>query len=120
MTTIPRRDYDANDVGAALRDIVSAQTGITARAGGGQALATAITASFARVTTVATIGDSVRLPTARAGAVICVKNAAANSCNVFPATGDAINALGANNAFALAGTTGRLFFCAVAGTWDTV
>jgi hypothetical protein len=120
MTVTPRAAVDSGDFSAVLRDMMSAETGIAARAGGGQANATALTRTCNRVTTVATAGDSVRLPTARPGAVLMVKNSTATSCNVFPATGDAINALGANNAFALGATTGRMFFCAAAGIWETV
>ena len=95
---------------------------ITAFAGGGQASATALTASpsLNRITTVGTAGDSVKLPAATAGSQIVVLNTAANSCNVFPATGEVINALTANTAIALAGTKSEIFYCAVAGTWNTL
>lgn len=95
--------------------------GITAFATGGQANAVALTSTINRVTTVATAADSVRLPAAVAGAVVFVANAAAaNSMNVFPATGEAINALSANAAFAMAANTRAMFFCAVNGVWSAV
>jgi hypothetical protein len=57
-------------------------------------------------TTVATGNDSVKLPAVLAlpaGTEITVANAhASNSLNVFPATGDAIDALGVNAARAVA------------------
>ena len=71
-------------------------TTITAFATGGQTSATALTGEFNNVTTVATAGDSVKLPAAALGKSIKVKNSGAASLAVFPATGDAINALAAN------------------------
>ena len=82
---------------------VSTANGLTAHAGGGQGSALALTASINRVTTVGSGNDSVVLPAAIAGMQITVINAAAsNSMNCFPASGEAINALGANAAFAIA------------------
>src|SRR5258708_2182688 len=90
----------------------SAQDKITATAGGGQGAAFQITAQLARVSTVASIADSVKLPPALAGLTIAILNSGANSLNIFPATGDAINALAVNAAFALAngGVTTEFFF----------
>jgi hypothetical protein len=99
---------------------VTAVNALTALAGGGQTGATALTASFNRVTTVATAGDSVLLPAAKPGMQVTVKNTSANSMNVFPATGDAINALSANAAYAVATVKTATFFCAVTGTWDSL
>lgn len=93
---------------------------LTAHAGGGQASALALTAVINRVTTVAT-ADSVKLPPSQAGMTITVINAAAaNSMNVFPASGEAINALGANAAFAVAANKTAYFTCATAGQWHSV
>jgi hypothetical protein len=72
-----------------------------AQAGGAQA-GTPITASMARFTTVATAGDSAQLPVGVSGREITVTNATATSMNVFGQTGDVINALSANTAFAVA------------------
>lgn len=95
--------------------------GLTALAGGGQSGATPLTGLINRVLTVATAGDSVLLPAAKAGNILWVKNAhASNSMNVFPNTGDAINALSANSAYAVAATKCVTFVCAVDGTWDTI
>lgn len=100
--------------------VVSSADALTAHAGGGQTNALAITTQIARVTTVASAGDSVKLPVATPGLEITVINAAAtNSMNVFPATGDAINALSANSAFALAATKVVTFYCTVAGQWHS-
>lgn len=121
MTTNVRAYIDPGDVSGALADFTSSQNAITAYAGGGQANAVALTKAINRVTTVGTAANSVKLPAAKAGMKIIVFNkAAANSMNVFPATGNAINALSANAAYALAATKGAMFVCAVDGTWDTL
>lgn len=99
---------------------VSTSNGIVANPGGGQGGAVALTAEINRVTTVGTSGDSVKLPAAVAGLQITVYNAGANSLNVFPNTGDAINALGANTAFAVAAGKNATFGCAVAGQYHAI
>ena len=103
-------------------DQMSASNGITALAGGGQANAITFTNQVNRVTTVATAADSVKLPPAVPGQfpVFVVNAAAVNSMNVFPATGDAVNALAANAAFAMAANKTAIFVCAVAGIWNAV
>ena len=97
----------------------SVTNNITALSGGGQSSATPVSTNIVRVTTVAVANDSITLPPAKAGLELWVKNAGANSLNVFPNTGDAINALAANAAYALATVKSAMFFCAVDGTWDT-
>lgn len=96
----------------------SATNGITAFAGGGQASATAITTDFARVGTVATAGDSVKLPTSAAGREVCVVNSSTKAIDVFPVTGDAINALAVNLAVRQAAGATVWYTCHVAGTWS--
>lgn len=100
---------------------VSYTNAITAFATGGQASAVPLTTVINRITTVGTAGDSVKLPAAAPGLMLVVTNAAAaNSMNLFPNTGDAINAGAANAAFAIvAGKTVSLS-CAVAGIWHAV
>lgn len=94
---------------------------LIARAGGGQGAATLLTAMQNRVTTVAAPNDSVLLPPSVTGMNITVVNAApANSMNVFPASGDKINALAANAAFAVAAGKTAEFFCTTAGQWHTI
>lgn len=99
---------------------VSAKDGLVAHAGGGQGSATPMPSSINRFITVATIGDSGLLPASAAGLDITVINNAANQMNVFPQTGDAINALGANNAFAVPGGKTANFYCCTAGQWHTI
>lgn len=93
---------------------------LTAFAGGGQSSATALTATMNRVTTVATGADSVKLPVSKAGMELTVVNAAAaNSMNVFPATGEQVDALGANTARAVAANKTCNFYCVTAGQWHS-
>jgi hypothetical protein len=55
------------------------------------------------------------------GLVRIVKNAdTTDSMNVFPATGETINALSANAAYAVAATKCVMFVCGTAGKWDTI
>ncbi len=96
----------------------SATTGLTAKAGGGQSGATALTGNINRVTAVATAGDSAILPAAVAGRTVSVFNASANSLNVFPQTGESIGTGAANAAFAVAGGKGALFLASSAGVWN--
>lgn len=99
---------------------VSVQSAMTALAGGAQA-GTALAARWSRFTTVASAGDSAQLPAAVVGVSRVVKNAhATNSMNVFPQTGQSINALSANAAFAVAAGKSCEFRCTVAGIWDTL
>jgi len=111
----------------------AAQDNITAHAGGGQANAVPITSSQARITTVGTAADSVVLPPAIAGMEIAVLNdAAANACNVFPASqaqggvsgGDSIDNGAQNAAKSLTaqnqtGTGPTIFYCFTTGKWRT-
>ena len=92
---------------------------VTAVAGGGQSTVATINATVTRVSTVATAGDSVTLPKAGSGLRYKVINKGANSLNVFPFSGDLINALSVNAAFALATTKSVEFICVAPGIWDT-
>lgn len=112
---------DPSDVPGFIASLSSTANAITANAGGGQTNAVQLAAAINRVTTVATAADSVKLPAATAGAELTVINAAAaNSMNVFPTTGDNINALAANAAFAVAANKTARFYCAVNGTWNSM
>lgn len=94
---------------------------LTAFAGGGQTGGVPITEQMTRFTTVATGGDSSKLPKSQPGMSYTITNAAAaNSMNVFPFLGDQVNALGANTAFALAAGKTCEFVCYTAGQWHTL
>jgi hypothetical protein len=99
----------------------SATDNLVALAGGAQA-GTPIKSMINRFITVATAADSAQLPVSAPGiGPITVVNAAAvNSMNVFPQTGDAINALAANAAFAVAAGKTATFTCTSAGRWHSV
>lgn len=123
--------WESNDTGDGYSgnfSTVSVVNGITAHAGGGQANATALTATINRVTTVGTAADSVVLPPAKHGMQLTVINAAAaNSMNMFAASqtqggvsgGDTMNTT-QNGSFAIAAGKTALAVCAVDGTWHTV
>ena len=94
-------------------------TTITAFATGGQTSATALTGEFNNVTTCATAGDSVKLPTAALGLKIAVKNSGAASLAVFPFSGDSINALAINLSVNIP-VGGDMTFRAISATvWET-
>ncbi len=70
-------------------------TGITAFAGGGQGSAVVLDRGYNVATTVATTGDSVKLPTGLGflkGAVVYIKNDGVNSLDLFPGSGDNLGA----------------------------
>lgn len=94
---------------------------LTAFASGGQASALQLRYRKSRVTTVATGGDSVKLPKALAGMQMSVINAAAaNAMDVFPSTGEIINALSANTALSVVANKHIIFSCVVNGTWNSL
>lgn len=115
---------------------VSVTDSIVAFSGGGQTSAVLMDSAYNRVITVAAGNDSVKLPSCHTGAsntgplaasaisgntiglVVWVTNAAAaNSMNVYPQTGEAINALGNNNPYAMAANKTSQFICGTAGIW---
>jgi hypothetical protein len=114
------RDYDDSrwiEVSNFDRTVTN---GLTAFATGGQASATALPSYINRVSTVASIGDSVKLPIALPGMEVIVINDGASSLNVFPQTSESIDSLAANAAFAISTLTKNTrFVCAVAGNWKT-
>ena len=95
--------------------------GLTAHAGGGQALATPITTKFARFSVVATAADSSVLPPASTpGSSVFVINAGAAAMNVFPnGATDIINALAVQTAFSVSAGKSCEFICAATGKWNT-
>lgn len=101
---------------------LSAQDALTANAGGGQANGVTLADySLNKFSTVASAADSATLPKAKQGDIRIVKNgAAANSMNIFPASGEAINAIAADGAYALAVTKTVIFICFTDGLWDTI
>lgn len=98
---------------------LKASNAITAFATGGQASGTLLTSQINSITTCATAGDSVRLPTSVAGMIIQVSNLGAAYADVFPISGDLIDALAANTAIRLAVGESIIFTCSVAGSWKS-
>lgn len=100
---------------------ITRESGITAFAGGGQTSAYQLTYGLNRVTVVASANDSVKLPVCLGSKVVIVaNNDAADSLNVFGQTGETINALSANTAFAVAANKVAIFVCAADGAWYTI
>lgn len=96
---------------------LSCQDGLTALAGGGQSGATAVSQfQISRFTTVANPNDSAILGFTNLGHWRVIINATANAMNLYPRTGDQINALGLNNPFSIPAGKTALFFCAPGGT----
>ena len=95
---------------------------LTAFATGGQTNGTLIGSSYNEFTTVASGGDSAKLPAVHPlGSKVIVKNNGANSMDVFPALGDQIDGLGLNTAVAVpAGQA--IFFMTTTGndTWTVI
>ena len=76
---------------------------ITAKAGGGQANATQLTAQNNRITICASAADSVKLPTgAPLGTPVWVRNDGANSAQVFATSPGTINGVATGTGVALA------------------
>lgn len=119
---------------------VSVTDAITAFAGGGQTSAVLLDSGYNRVTVVASAGDSVKLPSCHTGPsntgpmpvgvvsgnttglMLYVTNAhASNSMNVFPQTGESINAIAANGAYAVNFNKTVQFLCSPGGTiWYSI
>lgn len=93
-------------------------TGITAFATGGQTNATALTIGYNEITTVATAGDSVKLPTASVNLTVIVKNEGAASLDVFPFLADTINDGAANLAISIAPGATVVFTAINSTNWE--
>lgn len=97
----------------------SVTAGITAFATGGQGSATQLTSDINEISTCATAGDSVKMPTAEAGLLVVVINNGAASCDVFPASGDNLGA-GVDTAVALANGSNVTYVCYNSTNWETI
>lgn len=114
------RLIDGSDLNAQFNKSISSETGVVATAGGGQANAYLVTAAKTKVTTVATIADSIKLPPAKAGAEYMIRNSGANSMQVFGTSPDTINAAATGTGVAQAAATSAVYFCPVDGEWFRV
>lgn len=95
-------------------------SGLTAKAGGGQAGATLLAGAVNIVAVSATAGDSVRLPPAGVGDEVWVRNNGAASSNVFPQSGGKIDNGAVDAALALAAAKTAHLKCVAAGEWIAV
>ena len=93
--------------------------GVTADTGSAQGDG-AITSTFVEIATVGTAGDAVTLPSAASGKLVFIANNGANSADVFPASGDAIDGASANAAQALTAGSNRIYICQDGTDWDTI
>ena len=94
---------------------------VTAFAGGGQGSAVQLNQSYNIVTTVATTGDSVKLPPINhVGGLVYIKNDGANACDVFPASGDDLGQ-GIDTALSVSAGAAVTFMHSVANTtWTQI
>ena len=97
----------------------SAADNITAFAGGGQANATLLSNELNKVTTVATAGDSVKLPPSMPGLTIVVTNKAANSMQVFGSGVDTIDDSATASGVSQMRGSVVIYACHTAGAWYT-
>ncbi len=97
------------------------ENALTAHAGGGQASALALsaTSTYHRISTVATAGDSVRLPTSVAGQEHFLKNDGVASMQVYGASTDTVNGVATATGVPQAPGVGAWYVCTVAGNWLT-
>jgi len=99
--------------------IRSITTGITA-AGSTQGTATALTKEINVVSTVSSGANGVLLPTAVAGIVLIVNNTSANTLNVYPATGGAVNSGSTNAAYSHVSGASIQYYATSGTQWYTV
>lgn len=93
---------------------------VAAAGSNSQANSTLLSSTLSIVATVSATTRGVRLPAAEAGLVMIVKNTATTQMNIYPATGDVINALSTNAAYDLVKAKMALFVAQDATTWHTI
>lgn len=93
--------------------------GLTAHAGGGQASAIQLAYGWNRLSTVATLNDSVALPPAVVNARVLVVNDGAAAAKVFGKNGltDTIDGTAGATGVALTNAKRCEYFCLTAGKW---
>lgn len=97
----------------------SAADSLTAHAGGGKASALQITTEMARISTVATAGDSVGLPASAPGLTIILENAAALPMQVYGVAGgsETINSVATGTGVSQMAGSVVIYTCYAAGAW---
>lgn len=113
-------DYELVN-GLAVVNVKFTTATIAANVTGTQASGTLVPLNAANVAvTSAGVAYSVTLPKALAGYEIdIVCTTATNTVAVFPAPGDAINAIAANSGLTMSALTSATFICLVNGQWYT-
>lgn len=91
---------------------------VTAFAGGGQASATQLTSMISRVSTVATQGDSVKLPPSSVGLAVTVINKGANPVQVYGNGTETINGIVTATGISQGVNTAAMYICSVSGNWE--
>ncbi len=106
------------ELNSGVIQVPQANLAVTAFATGGQGSATQLDESYSVIGTVATTGDSVKLPPVFAiNSLIYVKNDGANAADIFPATGDNLGA-GVDTAVSIPAGSSMSFIATVANsTW---
>jgi len=95
---------------------------VVTAAGSSQTDATAIPTNSS-LALIVSAGDNtvgIRLPKAVKGKTYCVKNIGSGGLKVYPATGDAINAIVADTAITMLTVTSALFVAQNSTTWQTI
>jgi hypothetical protein len=110
-------NISAANVNVVSYHVRSVDTGISA-AGSTQGTATALVKEINVVSTVSS-GQGVALPTAIAGLVIIITNTSANTVNVYPASGAAINAGATNVAYSHLAGASLQYFAVSSTQWYT-
>jgi hypothetical protein len=92
---------------------------LTAHAGGTQAAALQLAATINNVTTVASAGDSVKLPASAGGLAITIMNNGASSMQVFGAGTDTIDSVATATGVSQGIGVITTYYCTAAGNWLT-
>lgn len=108
-TITASRTYTFTDASGTIQ-MGSASNGTVAHAGGGQASATVLLSISNNVSTVASPGDSVKLPVVtQIGQPYYIRNSGGgNSMNLYPQSGGQIDSLGTDNPLAIANGTAAI------------
>ena len=125
----PTGRVTAFNVGVGLSDISLLASGngwsaatLTARAGGGQALATPLLSAVNLIAVCATAADSVRLPPAMGGQVMWLSNGGAAASQVFaaPTTTDTINGVAGSTGISIGAGKSTVLMSPLQGAWFSV
>lgn len=110
--------FGTSKVGIATGRLVRYTNTGYAAAGTTQSTATALLHDFNRVSIVAS-GAGVKLPIGEVGMELIVDNAGANSLNLYPATGERIDALAVDAPLVIAAGDWKILYCGFAARWKS-